>query len=66
MKEENNKCGAPAMFRYTWPGKDETVCCALCAMKLQNIAQAIGLYLQMIPLSEEDKMNGLACTQNVR
>ena len=62
--EENIKCGAPAMFRYTWPGKDESLACATCALKLRRVAQAIGLHLQIIQLSQEDMTVGLTCLQN--
>ena len=47
-------CDADAFARYTWPGRDESYACALCAMKVAGIAQTIGLHLQMIPLTIED------------
>ena len=59
----DNKCGAPAMYRYYWPGKDESLSCVLCAMKLQTVASAIGLHLQIIKLSEEDMLIGFTCLQ---
>lgn len=44
-------CGAPANFRYTWPGRDEAMICLHCAARLQQIANAMGLYVQLIPIS---------------
>ena len=52
-------CGEQAAVRYTWPGRDESVCCMDCALTLQNIANAIGLHLQMIPLSNRDVIDPL-------
>lgn len=49
MKEEI--CGEHAAFRYTWPGRDESFCCVEHAMGLMNVAGAIGLHLQLIPIS---------------
>jgi len=43
-------CGAPALFRYTWPGKDEAFACMIHANGILNVAEAIGLHLQMIRL----------------
>ena len=59
----DHKCGSPAMYRYTWPGKDESLVCVICAMKLQTVAAAIGLHLQIIKLSEEAMLHGFTCLQ---
>ncbi len=61
----DNKCGAPAMFRYTWPGKEESLICVTCAIKLKTVANAIGLPQQMIKLSNVDMLNGLTCLQTI-
>lgn len=45
-----NGCEARAAFSYTWPGKDEAGICADHALKLRNVAYALGLYLQLIPI----------------
>lgn len=50
MKCNQDKCGNDATFRFTWPGKDEAGICGEHAPKLLNIADAIGLYVQLIPL----------------
>lgn len=44
-------CGALANFRYTWPGRNEALICLSCAARLQQIAGAMGLYVQLIPIS---------------
>ena len=51
MSDEYKDFGKLATLRYTWPGKPESVCCIDHAMQLQAVASAIGLPLQMIPLS---------------
>ncbi len=61
----DNKCGAPAMYRYTWPGKNESLVCITCALKIRIIGTSIGLSLQMIKLSNEDMLNGLTCLQTI-
>lgn len=60
-------CQNPAAYRYTWPGEDETTICMIHAIALANVAQAIGLHLQVIPLTTEDflKEPMPACTQLV-
>ncbi len=47
-------CDNPAVFRYTWPGKDESYCCIICGMKLEGIANAIGHRQQFIRLETSD------------
>ena len=44
------KCSNDAAFRYTWPGRDESYVCQQHADKLQMVANAIGLYVQLIPV----------------
>lgn len=50
-------CTQPAAFRFTWPGRDESAICSEHVKKLQDVAQAMGLYVQIIPLvaAEEDR-----------
>jgi hypothetical protein len=48
------QCQMPAFFRYTWPGRDENFVCSDHATKLLQIAQAMGLYLQLFPLAYDD------------
>jgi len=56
-------CDNPARYRYTWPGRDESFICEEHVGKLKAIANAIGLYLQIIPLSEVELTQGLICNQ---
>lgn len=46
-------CQNLANFRYTWPGSNESYICAEHAMKLKEVANAMGMPLQLIVLSEE-------------
>ena len=56
------KCTKTAKYRYTWPGKDEAVCCGKHGSGIQAVSEAIGSHMQMIPLSENDLKIGLECT----
>ena len=62
MSEEKT-CKNPARYRYTWPGDDESLICEKHVAKLAAVAEAMGLYLQIIPLSEEDLKMELNCKQ---
>lgn len=48
---EQTGCEAPATYRYTWPGRNETKVCVLHATKARNVADAIGMHLQLIPIA---------------
>lgn len=54
MKCNQHECANPPAFRFTWPGKDEARICAIHAIKMRNIASAMGLYVQLIHLTPED------------
>ena len=47
-----NGCEAPAVARFTWPGRDEAGICAEHLPKLRGVASAMGLHLQIISLPE--------------
>lgn len=51
--KDNDGCDAPAVARYTWPGRDEAFACVYHALKIQAVATAIGLHLQMVHLSRD-------------
>lgn len=56
-------CGNPVIFRFTWPGRDESVICNTCAPKLKATANALGFALQLqIVLPEQ---LALTCPQNI-
>jgi len=53
------KCGNKADFRYTWPGRCEEGACTEHSVGLIAIANALGFFLQLIPVSEnEDRTCG--------
>ena len=60
-----NKCKNLAKYRFTWPGADESLICEEHVVGLRIVADAIGLSLQIIPLSENDLKLGLTCHQEV-
>ena len=62
-EQSDNHCDQLAFARYTWPGRDEAFVCVIHAMQILNVANAIGLYLQMIPLTLEETMAGKMCSQ---
>jgi hypothetical protein len=55
MKCNQQGCQNEAAFRFTWPGSDEAGICAQHAPKLDAVAQAMGLHLQVIPLLGAEK-----------
>lgn len=58
------QCQEQPHFRYTWPGKDESFICFEHSRQLQRVAAAMGLHLQLIPLSE-DEQTGVSCSQEL-
>lgn len=48
------KCDEYAAYRYTWAGHDESFICQARAARLQNVAEAMGYYCQLIRLTPED------------
>lgn len=65
MTNQEGKCQQQAVFRYTWPGHDESFICIDHAVQMQGVAQAMGLYLQLIPLSGDDQLK-VSCSQKVK
>ena len=59
---ETNTCPHAAAYRYTWPGRDESFICTEHVKKLTDIADAMGLPLQVIPL---DYPHPHTCQQKV-
>ena len=62
----NNQCQYPAVFRYTWPGRDEKLICVTHALELKNVANTMGFHLQLITLSMEALLMGESCQQMVK
>lgn len=59
------KCEITAVARFTWPGQNESFICAGHAPKLQATAAAMGLPLQILPLTF-DEMAEKVCQQELR
>ena len=57
MKCSQDSCAAPAVGRYTWPGRDEAWICADHSPKLRGLAEACGFYLQIHPVPVEAATN---------
>lgn len=47
-------CKNYARHRFTWPGSNESFICEEHVYKLKDVAEAMGLSLQVIPLTSED------------
>lgn len=47
-------CKNLATVRYTWPGQNESFACSEHALQLLGVASAMGLPLQLIPLTGDD------------
>jgi rubrerythrin len=59
------KCEQLPVFRYTWPGREESFICIEHSVGLANIANALGLFLQLIPLSGDEQLK-VNCSQEVK
>ena len=56
-------CNNKAIYRYTWPGRDESFICERHVSWLKKVANAMGFSLQVIPLTEEQLEGGVPCNQ---
>ena len=65
MTETTEVCENPAFYRYTWPGRGESFICQEHVGKLQAVASAISLPLQIIPLNVLSGADLPACSQRV-
>lgn len=59
------KCQQKAIFRYTWPGRNESFICLEHAKRLLDIAHAMSFYVQVIPLLGDEVLE-LSCSQEMR
>lgn len=48
-------CFNSAFYRFTWPGKDEQFICTEHVSKLQAIADALGMHIQIRPIEDVEK-----------
>jgi hypothetical protein len=62
----DTKCGQPAAVRYTWAGRDESYACIEHAAEISRLADAMGYYIQFIPLGVDDYLKGITCQQIVK
>tara|TARA_Y100000310_G_C20643172_1_gene795100 strand:- start:1694 stop:1864 length:171 start_codon:yes stop_codon:yes gene_type:complete len=52
-------CEKVAKYRYTWPGRDEDFICDDHVDWLKQIANTMGLHLQVLPIEESE----IKCSQ---
>ena len=64
MNDGYHQCTNLAVYRYTWPGKNEAYICEEHVGKLRAVAEAMGMYLQITPMKILDPQ--LLCTQQVK
>lgn len=58
QKTSDGDCGNPGAYRYTWPGKNESVVCEEHLEKLKRVAYAMGVYIQLIPIPQRPEPKG--------
>jgi len=56
-------CDELAKYKFTWLGQDESFICEKHASKLKGVSHAMGFYLQLIPLSDVEILEGYVCNQ---
>lgn len=56
-------CDSIGAFRFTWPGEEEKVICTEHMPSLMTVAAAMGFYLQFIPLTVDEILQGRTCNQ---
>jgi hypothetical protein len=52
-------CDAPAVVRYTWPGRDEAGACTEHALMVRNTSEAMGCHVQLIPITNDEMIAAL-------
>jgi hypothetical protein len=51
----SEQCLNPGAFKFTWPGRNEAHICATCVENLKAIAAAMGMYLQIREIPEDEQ-----------
>ncbi len=46
-------CENQAVYRFTWPGNNESFICEAHAIWIRRVVKAMGMHLQLIPLEED-------------
>lgn len=59
---QNKGCHELPLFRYTWPGRDEQAICVRHSLRLAAVAGAMGLPIQLVPLTPEEQRT-MSCSQ---
>lgn len=44
----SRRCEGVPVARFTWPGSNEQLACLACALKAKEVADALGLHLQVL------------------
>lgn len=52
--QQKPTCPNLATHAFTWPGQDQSYICLEHALKLLGVASAMGMHVQIIPLTERD------------
>ncbi len=64
MKCNQDECDREANYLFTWPGKDQKGICGQCSYKLTQIADALGMYVQLIPIEEPQAEGSIIINKN--
>ena len=54
-KCNQGECEQPGLYRFTWPGSNEAFICEIHVDKLRDVAEAMGLPLQVISILDEER-----------
>jgi len=54
MKCSQTGCDNKCVGLYTWPGQNQSGICDNHLIKLKAVAQAMGMFLQIIPMDDND------------
>ena len=57
-----NECNATAINQIYWPGKPPMPTCEFCTKRARNIAQAMGFYLHVSKLANEEESRNIGAT----
>lgn len=55
------QCENEALWRYTWPGRDEQFCCEEHKQQILGVSEVMGFHLQMQPAGP-----GKACENKIK
>jgi hypothetical protein len=58
----DEKCSRPAAIRRYWPGKEPDLVCLLHGLDTEKVARAMGFYVHMEGLTNDEIAEGSACS----